>query len=414
MSDALDRVAELVLRESGIRVEPAQHPALRSAHRPRGSRTATQPPSCALPRTRSGAAARSRRLIDEVTIKETFFFRDREQLDAIAWRALLEHAQAAGSQEVRVWCAACATGEEAYTLALLACEAFAPATPPVRILATDISTRGARACARRAVSRALAARPSTPGLRDQYFDAGRRPARRRRPLRRLVTLRSAQPRHGSDAAARRDGVRPDRLPQRADLLRRRDRRAGDRRASSRRCDRTGTLILGSADVLCGTARRLEQIGAESAPRGTSAAVCRACLCAGRSGLRERARAVADPLDAESRFLQGDRRARRRRGVRRGRVAAARPLPRPHVRPRCLRARPRSRGRGRPSRRAPRLPAGAAHDRPGRRTARPSARAGRPRRRRDGLPSAARSSAMSARLVIADDSPTRSSRSSRSP
>ena len=74
-----------------------------------------------------------------MTIKETSFFRDRPQLDAIAWRALLEHAQAAGSQEIRVWCAACATGEEAYTLALLACEAFGPAVPPVRILATDIS-----------------------------------------------------------------------------------------------------------------------------------------------------------------------------------------------------------------------------------------------------------------------------------
>src|SRR5204863_9119693 len=38
-----------------------------------------------------------------------------------------------------VWVAACASGEEAYTLAVLASEAFAPAEPPVSILATDIS-----------------------------------------------------------------------------------------------------------------------------------------------------------------------------------------------------------------------------------------------------------------------------------
>ena len=38
-----------------------------------------------------------------------------------------------------MWSAACATGEEAYSLALLAAEAFAPALPPVRILGTDIS-----------------------------------------------------------------------------------------------------------------------------------------------------------------------------------------------------------------------------------------------------------------------------------
>src|SRR5262249_27149738 len=40
---------------------------------------------------------------------------------------------------VRVWVAACATGEEAYTLAILASEAFWPQRPPVSILATDIS-----------------------------------------------------------------------------------------------------------------------------------------------------------------------------------------------------------------------------------------------------------------------------------
>jgi chemotaxis protein methyltransferase CheR len=104
-----------------------------------------------------------------VTIKETFFYRDRRQLDTIPWRALLERAQATGSPEIRIWCAACATGEEAYTLALLACEAFSPALPPVRILATDIST-AALAAARDGRYGDRSLRTVAPSLRDQYFE----------------------------------------------------------------------------------------------------------------------------------------------------------------------------------------------------------------------------------------------------
>ena len=79
------------------------------------------------------------RLIDEVTVQETAFVRDRAQFDSIPWSRLLHAAHAAGSEVIRVWSAGCATGEEAYTLALLAAEAFAPAPPPVDVLGTDIS-----------------------------------------------------------------------------------------------------------------------------------------------------------------------------------------------------------------------------------------------------------------------------------
>ena len=53
------------------------------------------------------------RLIDEVTVKETSFLRDRQQLGRIDWRLLLQRARAAGAERLRVWAAPCATGEEA-------------------------------------------------------------------------------------------------------------------------------------------------------------------------------------------------------------------------------------------------------------------------------------------------------------
>jgi chemotaxis protein methyltransferase CheR len=41
---------------------------------------------------------------------------------------------------VRIWCSAASTGEEPYTLAMTACEAFDSLAPPVAIVASDIDT----------------------------------------------------------------------------------------------------------------------------------------------------------------------------------------------------------------------------------------------------------------------------------
>jgi chemotaxis protein methyltransferase CheR len=40
-----------------------------------------------------------------------------------------------------IWCCAYSSGEEAYSIAMTAAEAFATLTPPVLIIATDIDTQ---------------------------------------------------------------------------------------------------------------------------------------------------------------------------------------------------------------------------------------------------------------------------------
>lgn len=107
-------------------------------------------------------------LVDEVTIQETTFVRDRAQLDTIAWQGLLNGARAVGSTGVRVWSAGCATGEEPYTLSLLAAEAFRSMQPPVEVLGTDISGP-ALSAASTGRYRERAVRALDTRLRGRYF-----------------------------------------------------------------------------------------------------------------------------------------------------------------------------------------------------------------------------------------------------
>lgn len=168
MNSELAEIADLVRRESGIALPAARERALRAAV----ERAGPGLDAAAFVRATSDPAGGRdliTRLIDEVTNHETFFVRDRGQLDEIPWPALLQRARAAGSGVLRVWCAGCATGEEAYTLALLATEAFAPAAVPVSVLGTDVS-RAALAAAAAGRYQERAVRVLEPSLRSRYFD----------------------------------------------------------------------------------------------------------------------------------------------------------------------------------------------------------------------------------------------------
>jgi chemotaxis methyl-accepting protein methylase len=163
MSVALNEVARMVQRESGIALGPSQLPSLQAAI----ARVDRELTAEAL-LDQAVSAETILRLIDEVTIRETFFFRHRSELDAIAWYSLLESARAHGSGVVRVWVAGCASGEEAYTVAILACEAFACAFPPVRVLATDIAPTALKQAIAGCYG-VRAVRTLQGGVRERYF-----------------------------------------------------------------------------------------------------------------------------------------------------------------------------------------------------------------------------------------------------
>jgi chemotaxis protein methyltransferase CheR len=167
VTDPITEIAELVRRETGIVAAGAREAALRSAvsRAAPGLRPDT---ALALMSDPARGGDLRERLIDEVTTRETAFLRDRAQLDAIDWPGLLRSARAAGSGTIRVWSAGCASGEEPYSLALLADQVFGPMPPPVEVLGTDISGAAlAAATAGRYQERAL--RALGPPERDRYL-----------------------------------------------------------------------------------------------------------------------------------------------------------------------------------------------------------------------------------------------------
>src|ERR1700688_1173385 len=81
-------------------------------------------------------------LANLVTTNETYMFREYEQLQAFANHCLpevLSAKQARGERTLRIWCAGCSSGEEAYTLAMILQEVFPQAQSwDCEIVATDI------------------------------------------------------------------------------------------------------------------------------------------------------------------------------------------------------------------------------------------------------------------------------------
>jgi two-component system CheB/CheR fusion protein len=111
------------------------------------------------------------RLFSDMLIGVTCFFRDGTAFEALRQQGIEPMIDALGERDqLRIWCCACSTGEEAYTLAILALEAFdrRGVPPRVRVLATDLHAASVqKASAGLYIEEALAAMPDH--VRHKYF-----------------------------------------------------------------------------------------------------------------------------------------------------------------------------------------------------------------------------------------------------
>jgi chemotaxis protein methyltransferase CheR len=108
-------------------------------------------------------------MIDALTTNHTSFLREKSHFDFLRSRFLAEWQD---RSPLEIWSAACSTGEEPYSIAISLLEEWGGSLrQPVRILATDISTR-ALEIAGRAVYQADRLEGMAPGTVRKYFLRG--------------------------------------------------------------------------------------------------------------------------------------------------------------------------------------------------------------------------------------------------
>jgi chemotaxis protein methyltransferase CheR len=118
-----------------------------------------------------GAPEELRALAQELTVTETYFFRNIDQFRALAELALPDRMRArASTRKLKLLCAGCASGEEPYSLAMLLRERVADPGWEISIEALDINVAMLRKAAHGRYS-SWSLRETPPEARDRWFKA---------------------------------------------------------------------------------------------------------------------------------------------------------------------------------------------------------------------------------------------------
>lgn len=104
-----------------------------------------------------------------IAVNETYFFREPDQINAVAYHLVPRWQAAHPGQVIRIWHAGCASGEEPYTMAIVLTESGAFERGPIDILGTDMNPQ-ALDIAFRGVYRPRSFRATPPEVREKYFE----------------------------------------------------------------------------------------------------------------------------------------------------------------------------------------------------------------------------------------------------
>jgi chemotaxis protein methyltransferase CheR len=161
-------ICELIYRNSGIHLKAGKESLVRSRLMRRLRAVGTQSVDAYLDYVKSDQGANELfHLIDVMTTNQTGFFRENAHFDFLRNQIL----PSLNSRRLRFWSAACSSGEEPYTLAILLRETIAEIdAKDVCVLATDISHRMLE-IAKRGVYTRDRLRTVPPHHLKTYFDA---------------------------------------------------------------------------------------------------------------------------------------------------------------------------------------------------------------------------------------------------
>lgn len=141
-ASSFDYVRDLVARESAITLDDRQHYLVQSRLAPlaRALGVASVDDLVATVRVRDDRGLRAQ-IVDAMTTNETSFFRDAQAFRTLESTVLPDLVVRRGAERrLRIWSAACSTGQEPYSVAMLLIDGFPQlAGWDVQILATDLS-----------------------------------------------------------------------------------------------------------------------------------------------------------------------------------------------------------------------------------------------------------------------------------
>ncbi|HEY7913830.1 MAG TPA: CheR family methyltransferase, partial [Blastocatellia bacterium] len=116
----------------------------------------------------AGAEQEWKRVMDALSVQETYFWREMDQVRALVEVIVPDYFSTNRSRPLRIWTAACAAGEEPLSIAMALNEAGWFDRAPIEIYASDASTAAIER-ARRGLYRERSFRSLPPHLREKYF-----------------------------------------------------------------------------------------------------------------------------------------------------------------------------------------------------------------------------------------------------
>ena len=133
-------IRELVYRESAISIESDMKYLVESRLNSLVRRTEHECIGNVVQILRQGRNdSLERQVVDAMTTNETSFFRDSHPFRTLC-EEVLPTIAASHNDTIELWCAACSTGQEAYTIAMAIHEYCPELIPRLSIVATDISS----------------------------------------------------------------------------------------------------------------------------------------------------------------------------------------------------------------------------------------------------------------------------------
>ena len=133
-----------------------------------------------------------RQVVEALTTHETFFFRDGHPFETLHSTILPKLLQERAPRTVNIWCAACSSGQEPYSIAMLLRENFPGAEQRrVRIIASDISQAIVERARAGIFNQIEISRGLSPELLSRYFDKQGQQWRIRPEIRRMVEFETS-------------------------------------------------------------------------------------------------------------------------------------------------------------------------------------------------------------------------------